>query len=303
MTGHSLKEDGRPAMMWFWDDWFSAPEVRICSLAARGLWIDMLGIMAKSEIWGTLLIAGKQIDSKTLAKICNTVEQEIKPLLSELKNNKVFSILEDGTIFCRRMLAESQVSQARSEAGKKGAEARWQTDGNLDGKPMANQEKNEMANGMANYGMEWNGIDIKKGGVGGLDAIFEKWWGRYPNKQDKGKAKEKWVHLVKVNKVDTQELEDALTGYLNCIKSKQTAPEYIKMAKTFLYPGKPDKGIPGTWEEFLPYLDKTSKPPVGQNVKLDSPKEEQFRKEFEAYSKDHSQEESAEWSQKWWEEH
>lgn len=60
----SYKEDARPAQQWYWDDWFSAFDVRLCSLAARGLWFDMLGIMWKAEIRGTLTVNGKQIDSK-----------------------------------------------------------------------------------------------------------------------------------------------------------------------------------------------------------------------------------------------
>jgi hypothetical protein len=138
-----------------------------------------------------------------------------------------------------------------------------------------------------------------------IDALFERWWERYPNKQDKGKAKEKWVHLVKVGKVDPQRLEDALTGYINCIKSKQTAPEYIKMAKTFLYPGKPDKGIPGTWEEFLPYAKEKPKPPVGTNIKPPSSREEEYRKARDEFIKTHGDDKDtvAGWSQEWWEKH
>lgn len=97
-----------------------------------------------------------------------------------------------------------------------------------------------------------------------LDSLFEKWFKRYPRIEDKGKAREKWMHLVKIKDVDPQLLEDALTGYINCLKSKQTPIEYIKHAKTFLYPGKPKDGIPGTWEEYVKYADEKykHKPPM-----------------------------------------
>ena len=125
----SYKEDGRPAQQWYWDDWFSAFDVRLCSLAARGLWIDMLGIMWKAEIRGTLTVNGRQIDNKTLAKIVNAPISEIKPLMKELEINNVFSRLEDGTIICRRVFRESgrkeQISKIRSKIGKKGAKERW----------------------------------------------------------------------------------------------------------------------------------------------------------------------------------
>jgi len=125
----SLKEDGRPAQQWYWDDWFSEFGLRLCGLAARGLWIDMLGIMFKAEIRGTLRVNGKQIDSKSLAKLVGDKEENINKYLKELEENDVFSRLEDGTIISRRMYRESrkkeEISRIRSEAGKKGMVARW----------------------------------------------------------------------------------------------------------------------------------------------------------------------------------
>lgn len=128
----SYKEDGRPAQQWYWDDWFSAFDVRLCSVGARGVWIDMLGIMYKAEIRGTLTVNGKQIDSKTLAKIIGDTMANTNKYLKELEDQDVFSRLEDNTIICRRMFRESgrkdQISKIRSLAGKKGAETRWQPD-------------------------------------------------------------------------------------------------------------------------------------------------------------------------------
>ena len=137
----SLKEDGRPAQQWYWDDWFSEFSLRLCSLAARGLWIDMLGIMFKAEIRGTLTVNGRQIDSKELAKICNVSEQIINKCIDELEGREVFSRLPDRTIINRRMFNESErkeeISKIRSIAGKKGAEKRWQKNSKNDGKKIA----------------------------------------------------------------------------------------------------------------------------------------------------------------------
>jgi len=137
----SYKEDGRPAQQWYWDDWFSAFDVRMCSLGARGLWVDMIGIMWKAEIRGTLTVNGKQIDGKGLAKILGEDEKEVQECLDELEENNVYSRLEDGTIICRRMFKESKrkedISRIRSKAGKRGAKSKWQKNGKDDGKKMA----------------------------------------------------------------------------------------------------------------------------------------------------------------------
>jgi hypothetical protein len=114
----SLKEDSRPADLWYWNDWFSSFDVRACSLAARGLWVDMLGIMRSAEIKGTLTINGKQIGSGELAKLVGAREEEIIPLLKELEDHNVFSRLDDGTIINRRLYREGELSRKRAEAGR-----------------------------------------------------------------------------------------------------------------------------------------------------------------------------------------
>jgi len=63
------REDKNPWVKWYWSDWLSAHDLRACSLAARGLWVEMLAIMARASIKGTLALNGKVLDSKMLAKI------------------------------------------------------------------------------------------------------------------------------------------------------------------------------------------------------------------------------------------
>jgi hypothetical protein len=53
-----LKEEQRPADLWFWDNWFASHDVKLCSLAAQGLWTNMLGIMRAGAIKGTLTVNG-----------------------------------------------------------------------------------------------------------------------------------------------------------------------------------------------------------------------------------------------------
>lgn len=135
----SLKEDGRPATLWFWGDWFSDHEVQSSSLAAQGLWINMLGIMSRSSIKGALLIGGKKVDGKVLAKRLGKKEDDVVRLLKELERNGVYSKLIDGTIINRRMYGESKLQKIRSDAGKLGAKSRWQNDGKDDNKPLTNE--------------------------------------------------------------------------------------------------------------------------------------------------------------------
>jgi len=93
---YSHKEDLRPSVQWYWDDWFSEFGLRMCSLEARGLWVDMLGIMFNAQERGQLTVNGNRINEENLAKICNTDTETVRRLWQELENNNVFSRLKNG---------------------------------------------------------------------------------------------------------------------------------------------------------------------------------------------------------------
>jgi len=87
------------------------------------------------------------------------------------------------------------------------------------------------------------------------DRTFEEIWKKWPRKEDKGKAREKYNFLVNRMKIEPERLRRAVDGYLNCEGSKGTEKWFIKYLKTFFYAGKPKEGIPGTWEEYEKYAD------------------------------------------------
>jgi len=114
-----------PAMMFYIGDWQKAPEIRALSLAARGLWIEMLCLMWESEERGVLLLHGKPISTEVLARQVGFPVDVIEPLLSELEEYGVFSRREeDGAIYCRRMVEEGKLIEKRRVAGLKGWEVK-----------------------------------------------------------------------------------------------------------------------------------------------------------------------------------
>lgn len=129
----SYKEDNRPSIQFYLDDWMKEPALRLGSLECKGLWFDMLCIMWFGQPRGTLTVNGKPLDIKGLAKIEGESVETIDRILAELETNKVYSRLQDGTIYNRRMYSEWQnrghLSDVRSKAGKKGARKRWQNHG------------------------------------------------------------------------------------------------------------------------------------------------------------------------------
>ena len=121
------RQDKKPWDKWYWQDYLSDTGLAACSLAAQGLWMRMLAIMARSKKKGYLLDGNQNMTMEILARLVGSTIQEVKPLLEELKQHEVFSISDDGIIYNRRMVREAEISEKRSLAGKISAISKQQT--------------------------------------------------------------------------------------------------------------------------------------------------------------------------------
>tara|TARA_R100001510_G_C7649102_1_gene206486 strand:- start:59 stop:832 length:774 start_codon:yes stop_codon:yes gene_type:complete len=117
-----------PAVMFYTGDWLKEPTLRATSLAARGLWIDMLCFMHESPRRGYLMLT-KDVPMQPchLARAAGTDLDTCEILLGELERNGVMSIIEledledhASAFASRRMIRDETTRQKLSEAGKRG---------------------------------------------------------------------------------------------------------------------------------------------------------------------------------------
>ena len=114
-----MSEKRQPWMKWYPADWRD-PRLRLCSLAARGLWADMLSYMHEGEPYGHLTIAGVRVETDDLAKLVGQPLGDVKRALAELEAKSVFSRTDSGAIYSRRMVRDKAKSDADKENGKGG---------------------------------------------------------------------------------------------------------------------------------------------------------------------------------------
>jgi len=125
-----------PFLQLFVDDWLAEERLRICSLAARGLWIDMLCLMHKNTRRGFLGQAnGQPMTAEQLSRLTGCSPAEVAHLSQELLTAGVASANEQGMVFSRRMVRDEEIRQVRQSAGKKGAEATNRLPRQKSGKP------------------------------------------------------------------------------------------------------------------------------------------------------------------------
>lgn len=111
-----------PGFWFFTGDWMKDPELRFCSIFARGLLVDLLCLMFESKTMGFLCRpdGGPRDDIEIVDAIAGGSREEKLSALVELVNSGVLSRDSDGVLFSRRLARLSDVSKERSKAGSKG---------------------------------------------------------------------------------------------------------------------------------------------------------------------------------------
>lgn len=112
----------RPSFQFYPADWLRDPGLRSCSLAARGLWIDMLCFMHEAEPYGHLRLNGQDLALPVLARMVGASRREVRVALAELEHAGVFSKNDQGTIFSRRMIRDEELRKRRAQGGIKALE-------------------------------------------------------------------------------------------------------------------------------------------------------------------------------------
>ncbi len=115
-----MPKDKRPAMQFYVGDWMKDPDLRACSLAARGLWMDMLCLMFESPRRGYLLVKDRPASLAQLARMTGCASDEAASLLKELEDAGVFSSTTDKAIYCRRMVRDAEVAAKNRANGSRG---------------------------------------------------------------------------------------------------------------------------------------------------------------------------------------
>ena len=103
-----------PWLKFYPSDWLSDEALRGCSPAARGLWVDMICLMAKSKKHGYLLAGDKPMGAEHIARIFGESLERTSELLVELAQAGVYSIEKD-CIFSRRMVKDEGSRKSNRE--------------------------------------------------------------------------------------------------------------------------------------------------------------------------------------------
>lgn len=110
----------RPWMKFYPADWQADQALRVCSLAARGLWLECLAVMHRAQPYGHLLINGAAPNDAQLAVLAGARAKQVAALMGELEQAGVFSRTRAGAVYSRRMVRDEKKARLAIRNGKAG---------------------------------------------------------------------------------------------------------------------------------------------------------------------------------------
>jgi len=110
----------RPWMKFYPSDWRADPALRVCSLAARGLWMEMLCVMHEATPRGTLRINGAPMNPTQITALVGGNAKDVQRLLTELETAGVFSRDDNLVIYSRRMIRDTEKAELDKANGGQG---------------------------------------------------------------------------------------------------------------------------------------------------------------------------------------
>jgi hypothetical protein len=176
-----------PYIKFFVRDWISDTQLRIVSIGARGLWLELLCIMQGANRRGYLETpSGSKINNEQLVSLCGTTREEFEKYRIELLANGIPSVDDDGIWYSRRMVRDENKSEKCREAGKEGG-----------GSPLLKKEKvtpkERNTNTEEYHTHSHSHISLKVPFKGDLyTSDFQEFWKSYPKKVGKGAAYAAW---------------------------------------------------------------------------------------------------------------
>jgi len=241
----------RPSFQFYPADWLTDAALRMVSIGARGLWIDMLCIMHQGTQYGYLKVNDKVILNANLARMTGSTLHEVEGWLLELSDAGVYSTDDSNCIYSRRMIRDEEIRQARADGGYKGGNP------NLMGKNKVNLNANlkptPSSTSSTSSTSTINSKATQKKSKEKLDyndyPEFLEFWSSYPNKDGKYKALESWV----ANKPPIDKILNSLSWQKQTKKWTDDNGQYVPMATTYINGNRWDDEPSDTSSETMPF--------------------------------------------------
>ncbi len=210
----------RPSFQFYPSDWLRDTALRSCSIAARGLWMDMICFMHEGTPYGYLKVNHKVILSANLAAMVGVTPEVSTELIDELADAGVVQVDADGVMFSRRMVRDEELRLVRSAGGKLGGNPNLLTAVRLTTQITSevNQKVKQKTTPSSSSSLKTTTSSLR----------FDEFWSAYPNCKRKG-SKQKCLAKWKGQKLDAH--ADQIISH---VRAMATSDDWTKQDGQFI---------------------------------------------------------------------
>ena len=227
-----------PSFQFYPGDWMKDPNLRRCSPAARGVWIDMLCLMFECDERGVLASGGEPWTREEIACAVGGAQDVALSCIDELVRKGVARCREDGALYSARLVRDEQQRQGTNRRVR---EHRSKRNGDV------TRQKRQCTED------EGAVEDEARSGSGGSKGArepppgFVRWWKAYPGrKTDKPRCVAIWRGerpMADGAKRKLEPLADEICGAVEAQRKanhwrSKDGRDYIPNASTWLYNGR-----------------------------------------------------------------
>ena len=223
----------QPYLPLYVQDYLTDEKLNECSAEKQGIYIKIMCLLHKQNIYGSILL--KQKHNKTPNNIENFAIQldnhlpftkdKIQEALTELIDENVMQLKGD-ILSQKRMVRDGEISLARSKAGKKGMDSRY----NQDSFVITNTLTNDITNSE-------NETEDEKSLKEKRLCNFEIFWQAYPKRKGKRLGKKQCEDWWTKNVTTTESADkiiNACNEYAQSDQSRKSNGEFVRDPIRFL---------------------------------------------------------------------
>lgn len=215
-----------PWFKFYPSDWRADPALRMCSIGARGLWMEMLCVMHEAEPRGSLLVNGNPVSDRQLAGLAGCSLKEVSGFLEELEAAGVFS-RDNGAIFSRRMRRDDEKAARDKANGMAGGNPSLKRGVNPPDKAQKPEARDQISDADASDARRLqpqvvSDADLQPASVSMAPPApershaeaFARFWQVYPHKVGKQDAEKAFNSVMKRGAVTLDRMLAALDRYM-----------------------------------------------------------------------------------------
>lgn len=215
-----------PWFKFYPSDWRADPALRMCSIGARGLWMEMLCVMHEAEPRGSLLVHGNSVSERQLAGLAGCSLKEATGFIEELEAAGVFS-RDNGAIYSRRMRRDDEKAERDKANGRSGGNPALKRGVNPPDKAQKPEARSQSSDAAASDAGEMQPevetplrLQPATAGMSPNPAIrshadgFARFWQAYPHKVGKQDAEKAFILVMKRGAVPLDQMLAALDRYV-----------------------------------------------------------------------------------------